>query len=64
MDSDSRSIKSTRRRISNKRVSFSMIDSGITFDEIAKMRKIKEKQLENFILNKKKNKPIYFLNEA
>ena len=54
MDSDSRSIKSTRRRISNKRVSFSMIDSGITFDEIAKMRKIKEKQLENFILNKKK----------
>ena len=31
-----------------------MIEGGITFDEIAKMRKIKEKQLENFILNKKR----------
>ena len=31
-----------------------MIEGAYTFDEIAKMRKIKEKQLENFILNKKR----------
>ena len=31
-----------------------MIEGSYTFDEIAKMRKIKEKQLENFILNKKR----------
>ena len=54
MDSDSRSIKNSRRRSVTKKVSFSMIEGGITFDEIAKMRKIKEKQLENFILNKKR----------
>jgi len=54
MDSDSRSIKNSRRRSVTKKVSFSMIEGGITFDEIAKMRKMKEKQLENFILNKKR----------
>ena len=54
MDSDSRSIKNSRRRSTIKKVSFSMIEGGITFDEIAKMRKIKEEQLENFILNKKR----------
>lgn len=54
MDSDSRSIKNSRRRSVTKKVSFSMIEGGMTFDEIAKMRKVKEKQLENFILNKKR----------
>ena len=54
MDSDSKSIKNSRRRSVNKKVSFSMIEGAYTFDEIAKMRKIKEKQLENFILNKKR----------
>ena len=54
MDSDSKSIKNSRRRSTIKKVSFSMIEGGITFDEIAKMRKIKEEQLENFILNKKR----------
>ena len=54
MDSDSRSYKNSRRKSVNKRVSFSIIEGGITFDEIAKMRKMKEKELENFISNKKR----------
>ena len=48
-----------------------MIEGGVTFDEIAKMRKLKEKELESFISNKKrtnqyisslKNKNIFQLN--
>ena len=31
-----------------------MIEGGVTFDEIAKMRKLKEKELESFISNKKR----------
>ena len=54
MDSDSRSYKNSRRKSVNKKVSFSIIEGGITFDEIAKMRKLKEKELENFISNKKR----------
>ena len=54
MDSDSRSYKSSRRKSVNKKVSFSMIEGGVTFDEIAKMRKLKEKELESFISNKKR----------
>ncbi len=71
MDSDSRSYKNSRRKSVNKKVSFSMIEGGVTFDEIAKMRKLKEKELESFISNKKrtnqyisslKNKNIFQLN--
>ena len=54
MDSDSRSYKNSRRKSVNKKVSFSMIEGGVTFDEIAKMRKLKEKELESFISNKKR----------
>ena len=54
MDSDSRTYKNSRRKSVNKKVSFSIIEGGITFDEIAKMRKLKEKELENFISNKKR----------
>ena len=54
MDSDSRSYKNSRRKSVNKKVSFSIIEGGVTFDEIAKMRKLKEKELENFISNKKR----------
>jgi hypothetical protein len=54
MDSDSRTYKNSRRRSVNKKVSFSIMGGGITFDEIAEMRKLKEKELDNFIENKKK----------
>ena len=54
MDSDSRSYKNSRRKSVNRKVSFSMIEGGVTFDEIAKMRKLKEKELESFISNKKR----------
>ena len=54
MDSDSRTYKNSRRKSVNKKVSFSMIEGGLTFDEIAKVRKMKEKELENFISNKKR----------
>ena len=51
-DSNSRSYKNSRRRSATKRVSFSIIEGGITFDEIAKMRQMKEKELDNFIAKK------------
>ena len=54
MDSDSRSNKNTRKKSILKRVSFSRIEKSITFDEIGKMRQLKEKELENFMLNKKR----------
>ena len=61
MDSDSRTYKNSRRRSVNKKVSFSIMGGGITFDEIAEMRKLKEKELDNFIENKKKQINLYLL---
>ena len=51
MDSDSRNSGRNSKRSVGKKVSFSIFEVN-TFDEIAKIRKIREKELDNFILNK------------
>ena len=51
MDSDSRGSGRNTKRSVGKKVSFSIFEVN-TFDEIAKIRKIKERELDNFILNK------------
>lgn len=63
MDSDySKGSGRNTKRSAGKKVSFSIFEVT-TFEEIAKIRKIREAELDNFILNKKKNKSIYFINE-
>jgi hypothetical protein len=42
-----------RKKSSNKRVSFSLFQAQ-TFEDIEKLRKMKEAQLNNFVHNKKK----------
>ena len=51
MDSDSKGSGRNSKRSILKKVSFSIIEVN-TFDEIAKLRRIKEKELDNFITNK------------
>ena len=51
MDSDSRGSGRNSKRSVGKKVSFSIFEVN-TFDEISKIRKIREKELDNFILNK------------
>ena len=51
MDSDSKGSGRNTKRSVGKKVSFSIFEVN-TFDEIAKIRKIKERELDNFILNK------------
>ena len=51
MESDSKGSGRNSRRSVGKKVSFSIFDVT-TFEEIAKLRKIRERELETFILNK------------
>ena len=51
MDSDSKNSGRNTKRSVGKKVSFSIIEVN-TFDEIAKLRRIRERELDNFILNK------------
>ncbi len=54
MDSDySKTSGRNSKRSAGKKVSFSIFEVS-TFDEIAKIRKVREEELDNFILNKRK----------
>lgn len=52
MDSDSKASNKSSRRSIKKKVSFSLTAVN-TFEEIAKIRKIREEKLDYFIMNKK-----------
>ena len=51
MESDSKNSGRNSKRSIGKKVSFSIVEVN-TFDEIAKLRRIRERELDNFILNK------------
>ena len=60
MDSDSKGSGRGTKRSALKKVSFSIFEVN-TFEEIAKIRKIKEEELDNFILNKRKTNQYFSL---
>ena len=62
MDSDSKGSGRGTKRSALKKVSFSIFEVN-TFEEIAKIRKIREEELDNFILNKRKTNQYFSLNK-
>ena len=55
---DSKTSYDSGKSKHKKKVSFSIFEVS-TFDELAKLRKLREEELEDFVSNKKKNKSIF-----